>query len=138
MVGPSQALLHCGTVVPIAPLRATALASLVDTADLLTSPQLRNDECWYNAYWLATAFEAHGVEYVEGLVAFADEAVEHAWNAMDGVHFDVTWECHRPTHMAADHFMLVKGSPAALDALGYRFDPEATTMVRQWQVRSAL
>lgn len=96
--------------------------------------EIRPEECWYNAHLVATRFAPH-VSYVEGFVVFCDGVVQHGWNAIDGLSFDLTWELHFSRALALPRFMLLEGTPQSFVEEGYVFHPNVTTMVEQYRQR---
>lgn len=93
---------------------------------------IRPEQCWYNAYLIAENYR-YCVEYVEGLVIFDDEIVEHGWNSINGKHFDLTWEYYRPSYLKLPHYELISGSVSGLEAQGYVFMPDVISMVGQYR-----
>ena len=94
---------------------------------------VRPNECYYNAHWLA--LQVPSAEYVEGFVVFDHEVVLHAWNAIAGRHFDLTWELHFPAALAQAHWGLVQGPWQRLARGGYRFEPQVQSLIEQYRAR---
>lgn len=128
-----DSLFSHGTLVAISGWRDTDFARIGSARARWDVFQIRKGECFFNAYWLATTFKEHQVEYVEGLVVFGSEIVQHAWNAILGQHFDLTWEYHNPSQLVAPHYVLVSGTIGTLFERGYVFSPETMTMIEQFE-----
>jgi hypothetical protein len=114
--------------------RQTRLPSLGFSERHTVWPEIRPEECWYNAHLVATCFAPH-VYYVEGFVVFRDGVVLHGWNAIDGLSFDLTWELHFARALSQPRFMLLEGTPQALAEEGYVFHPNVMSMVEQYRQR---
>jgi hypothetical protein len=135
MTAVHEPLLASATLASIARWADTRLPALGFTRRRWSTRRIRNDECFYNAYDVAKHYEGARLWYVEGFVVFDDGVVEHAWNALDGRHFDLTWEYHRPEFLRAPRYALLSGTPTELDARGYVFAPDRATMVAQHRAR---
>jgi hypothetical protein len=118
----------------VASWKQTRLPSLGFSEQHALWREIRPEECWYNAYLVATRFAPH-VSYVEGFVVFCDGVVPHGWNAIDGLSFDLTWELHFSRAFALPRFMLLEGTPQSLVEEGYVFHPNVMTMVDQYRQR---
>jgi hypothetical protein len=69
----------------------------------------RPHRCYDNAAELA--HYAPEIEYVVGWVVFKNDIIEHAWNKLGDIHFDITWEDAWNGQVAFDHHIAVATLP---------------------------
>lgn len=88
-------------------------------------------QCYTNAFRVAFAYPQ--VEYVEGEVILPKVGIPivHAWNCVDGKHFDLTFELHHPNSLSNEHYPSVRGTIKDLTLQGYDFQISAD-LFTQW------
>lgn len=109
--------------------RLVAVQSFYDIAGLSAllrqhAGPIEYKRCVDNATMLA--LRVPGVSYVEGEVWLPQlrMPVEHAWNAINGQFFDLTWEMYQGLQTDPQYYAMVEGSISELVAEG--FDPNQT------------
>jgi hypothetical protein len=55
-------------------------------------------ECYKNAFKVVSDNYTHNIMYVEGYVIFHDIPIEHAWNKIGDIYFDVTAELNKSVY----------------------------------------
>lgn len=99
------------------PLWARA-AKLLQSANIRPSAEVKDlnlkrikakpKECYMNA--LAVCLENPHIEYVEGFIEVHGVPIEHAWNCLNGKHFDLTSEALGQLDCPHQSIMVIPGN----------------------------